>query len=320
MIPNDRRVEGFTFVENGTTVAKLPRGYLERGLLITGAGLDTISVAGSAVRARGTPIRRISLLADNGKVLHAVVPADLIREQEYYEQMALAALVSPPPAATVAAHAFSFAIPLPFTEPMAALGNMTALPTWIYQELTLVIDWGGHAELVVGGTGVVTMSAVGLTALGIEEDFSALGPDANAWGRKMGRAIRAYLQVAAPAAATSEFNIDIPRSSEIRSLTIITEDADGQPTNAILNAATLLLNNSRMQIARKSAAAIRADNAKVFGISPPTGVYVLEFAEDRDISDVLVATALADLKLILDVTAVAGTIRVFQKRLEPGPG
>lgn len=316
MIPNDRRVEGFAYSENGTTSTKLPRGFLERGLLISGSGTDTISVIGTAVRSRGTPIRRIALLADNGKVLHSVVPADLIREAELYEQAALAAMVSPPPNFTVAAHAFSFAIPLMFTEPFAAMGNLTALPTWIYQELTLVIDWGGHPELVVGGVGVVTAS-VQLTALGIDEDFSSLG-DPYAWGRDMGRSIRAYSTVAAPGVATSEFSIDLPRTSDIRSIIIVTEDANGQPINTILNDVTLLLDNSRRQISRKPVAAIVADNAKVFGVAPMAGTYVLEFAEDRNIADVLQASRLADLKLVLNVTAVAGTIRVFTKRLEPG--
>lgn len=317
MLPNDRRVEGFTFSENGTTSTKLPKGLLERGLLITGAGILTISGAGSAVRTRGTPIRRIALHADNGVVLHSVVPSDLIREAELYEQTALSALVSPPPAATVAAHAFSFAIPLMFVEPFAAMGNVTALPTWVYQELTLVIDWGSHAQLVVGGAGAITTMAVALTALGAESDFSGMG-DARVWGRDMGRSMRSYVQVAAPGAASQEFAIEIARTADIRSLIIVTEDANGVPTDGILNDVTLQIDNIRRQFSRVPIAAIKVNNSKVFGIAPPVGTYVLEFADDRDIANVLEATRMSDLRLILNTTAVAGTIRVFQKRLAPG--
>lgn len=321
MLPNKRRVEGLTFSENATTEVRLPRGFLETGLVLSVAFTDTISVIATAARARGTPIKSISVVADGGKVLQSYRPSDAIRHAEIYEQTALANICAPPTLLTVAAHTGTCDIPILFAEPFAGDdGILTALPSWIYDELILRVEWGGHAQLYVGGTGVVTVQSLTVTANGVQADFSNVGEPAAVWGRKMGRSVTGFREVAAPAAVNTDFQFELPRTADIRSLMIVTEDANGQPVETILSAVTLEINNSLRQFARVPARMLRSENAKVFGVSMPTGTYLLEFAEDQVIGDVLEAGQMTALNLILDVAAVAGTIRVARRTIEAGPG
>ncbi len=319
MISNKRAIVGLNFVENGTTEVRIPKGFLERGLVLSGVGLDTISGAGSAVRARGAPIKSISIIGDNGKVLQVVRPHDVLVEAELYEQTALSSMVSPPASAAIGAQAFNFQLHLLFQEPFSGdQGARTALPTWTYDNLILRVEWGGHAELVVGGAGVVTISRLSLTADGIQEDFSSLG-DPFVWGKRLSKAVKGFKEVATGGAANSKFPIELPRTADFRSIVLVALDANGVPTNGLINAITLRVNNTVSQFAEVDGASLRSDNAKVFGVNMPPGVYVLEFAEDQDISRILEATKFTALDLQIDINAVANSqVRVYEKMIEPG--
>lgn len=321
MIPNKFRIPGLTFAENDTRRVKIPSGMLLESLVLSIGFTDTISSAATAARTYGVPIKKISLIVDGGKVLHSWRPSDLVREAQIYEQSALADLIAPPTALTAAAHTGTADIPLLFKEPFSNAGAATNLPTWLYDEVILEVEWGGHAECYQGGAGTVTIGStqsVDVTAIGVTQDFSSLG-DPYTWARKLGRTLRGYKEVDAPESADSEFIVELPRTADFRSILIVTEDANGHAANTIVNAVTLQVDNNLNQFNRVPARMLRADNAKVFGVSMPTGTHVLEFAEDMDISNILEATRMTALNLILDVTSTAGTIRVAYKRIESGP-
>jgi hypothetical protein len=318
MIPNKFQIPGLAFSENATTEVRIPKGLLLQGLVLSGSYTDTLSVAATSAKTRGVPIKNVSIIADGGKVLMSARPQDLIREAEIFEQTALAAIAAPPTAVAIGAQTGTFDIPLFFAEPFANDGMVSALPTWLYDEIVLRVDWGGHSQLYVGGTGVVSIAAgqsIQLTGLGVQDDFNKLG-DPYVWGRRLSRALRSYKEVAAPGAANTQFTIELPRTADVRSLVIVAEDANGVPVDTIINSATLELDNSVRLYNQVPYRMLRAENAKVFGVAMPPGVAILEFAEDRDISDILQATKLSALNLILDVNNPAGTIRVYQKRFE----
>lgn len=317
MLPNKRQLDGLTFAENATREVRLNKGFLEEGLLISAKYTDTISVAATSVRAFPIPIKQIQLVADGGKVLHSVRPGDLAREAQIYEQSALAPIITPPPAVGVGAQAGEFNLFLPFKEPFAAEGAITNLPTWIFDELLLKIEWGGHAEVMVGGTGVITVQQLDVVQVGVQDDFSALG-DPFVWGRQLLRSIRSFKEEVVTAVADQNFTIELPRTTDFRSIVLVTLDANLEPINTIINRVTLEIDSTLRQVSRVPYNSIRSDNAKLFGVALPNGVSILEFAEDQDIvpPNILEATKMSKLDLIIDKAAVAGTIRVYQKRIE----
>jgi hypothetical protein len=320
MIPNKRQRVGLEFAENQTREVKLSKGFLETGLILSGAYVATVTADGTAVRQYAVPIKSISLIGDGGKVIHSVKPKDLIAEALIYEQAPLAAILSKPSNFTIVGgpYAGRFDIRLPFEEAFADKGDVTMLPTWMYDELTLRVEWGSHAELFVGGAGSVAM-AVAPTVVqdGVEDDFSGLG-DPFTWGAQLLRSLRSYKEEAVTAVAADEFEIELPRTADIRSLFIVTEDANGEPVGTILTDATLLINNNQRQLSKVPAFAIRQDNATLYGVTMPTGYHVVEFAEDGDIlpPGIMPARQFTALDLVLKKAAVAGTIRVYLKRLE----
>lgn len=319
MITNKFRIPGLVFVENGTREVNIPKGMLLQSLLISGAYTDTVSSAATAAKTYGVPIKLISLIGDGGKVLHSWRPGDIAREAVIYEQASLADILSPPTATTAAAHTGTFDLELLFMEPFSNAGIATALPTWMYDNLVLRVDWGGHDEVYQGGAGAVTIESgqsIDVAGVGITEDFSKMGNPFE-WAKRLGRALRSFKEVAT-ADADANFTIDLPRTADIRSLVLVTEDSNGQPTNAVINKVSLLIDNTVSQYNQVNGRQLRANNAKVFGVSMPTGVYVLEFAEDQDISHILEATKMTALQLVLDVSGTDGTIRVAQKRIEAG--
>jgi hypothetical protein len=324
MLPNKFAINGLVFSENNTTEVRLPKGMLLSELLLSGSYTDTIAGASAtAAKTYGAPIKTISLVADGGKVLHTARPADLIREGQIYEQCFITDINAPPTVLTVGAQTGSFDIPLPFVEPFANQGYTTALPTFIYDELILRVEWGSHAQIYQPGasTGIVTIAAtqsINVTGIAMQENFVPLG-DPFVWGRKLSRSLRSFKEVALPGAAQTNFTIDLPRTADIRSLLITFEDANSQPSDALCNFVTLEVDNNLRQFNTMLYRALRSNNSKVFGMigtGMPKGCCVLDFAEDRDITKILEATKMTALNLILDVPATAGTVRVFQKRIE----
>jgi len=319
MLPNKRRLEGLEYSAGNTREVRLAKGFLEEGLMLSGTYTSTVTTDATAVRAYAMPIQQIQLVADGGKVLHSVRPADLVIEQLIYEQAAVADMLTPPDTFTIVGGPYScaFQLLLPFREPFAREGRITNLPSWIYDELLLRVQWGDHAQVFVGGVGSTVMDTLSVVQAGIQDDFSALG-DPFVWGRKLLRSLRSYREVASAAVADQQFTVELPRTADYRSIVIVTEDSDGEPVGTIVNSVTLEIDNTLRQYSLVPQATMRQDNGKIFGVSMPAGVQVLEFAEDEDIipPNILEATKMTSLNLILDKAAIAGTIRVFMKRIE----
>lgn len=303
------------FIENGVTEAKLTRGMVMFGLVLSVVYSVTLTGAATSVRALALPIKRLSLIGDNGKVLHSIVPADAITKARLYEQTPLAALLTPPTVTTTGTQSGEAHLPLFFKQAFADNGDLTSLPTFAYDDLTLRVEWGSVAELFVGGVGSVAVTVGNSTFTQLDAaDFPM--PDPIALARSLGVSVDRYKQAAATGVANREFPISVPVTADIRAIILTTEDANGEPTNAILNTVTLLENNSVRVYSNVPAKTLRADNAKIYGGTMPTGVCVIEFAEDGDISDIYAATKKDTVDLLLDVAAVAGNIRAHFVTIE----
>lgn len=314
MLPNRFAINGLTFAENESREVRVPRGYLLLGLVLAGDYTDTVSADATAVRAYASPIKSIEVITDGGTVAHSIKPSDLVRENLLLDQTPIAAQLTVPAAVTAGARTGSFVFSLNFAEAFAENGVQTALPSWIYDEVILRINWGGHAQVMRGGAGVVTMQNVSLTGSAGEEDLNAPG-DPKVWGRQMRKSGRSYKEVAAPAVAQSEFTIDVPRDADLRSIMIVAEDANGDASDAIVTHASLEIDNHRRQFNKVPWGVVRMENAKVYGVQVPAGTAVLEFAEDRDLADLLEAERMSALTLILGTSATAGTIRAVFKKI-----
>jgi hypothetical protein len=328
--PNKRLLPGLTFAQGLTTEVKLAKGFLERGVILSGNYSATVAVADAlAVRAFPIPIASLSLISDGGKVLHSVKPADLIREQQVYEQTPLAAMLPTVPSGfTIAGSPYtgSFELPLSFRSLFAVQGDATDLPSWMYDELTLRVEWGGVGSLFVpdaGTVSVITMTRLDVVQDGLDFAQQGLG-DPFQWGRNLLRSLRSFKEAVVTAVADQNFTIELPRTADVRAIVIFQESGTagatlGEPIGTLINYVTLQIDNALNKFNRVPFSALRGDNAKLFGAPLPTGMAVLEFAEDGDIlpPNILPARAMTALNLIIDKAAIAGTIRVMLLRVEP---
>lgn len=319
MLPNKRRLVGLVYAENLTREVKLAKGFLETGLILSGAYTSTIGTGATAVRSYAMPIKNVSIIGNNGKVIQSWKPPDIVRESEVYEQAAKTAMLTVPAGFGPAAHAGEFNLFIPFASLFALESNATALPTWIYDELILRVEWGSAAEIFVGPfiTPSTVMDSLDVIQVGIQDDFSALG-DPFIWGRQLPRHLVGYKEAASVAVADGEFTIELPRTADMRSIFLISLDSDGEPIDTLVKNVTLKIDNTIEQLSKVVQRSLRADNAKLFGVAMPTGLQVLEFAEDKDIipPNILEATRMTALDLVIDKAAVAGTIRAMFDRIE----
>jgi hypothetical protein len=309
-----KRSYPIAFLESGQTEAKINRGLLLLGLMISVIYTATVTTGATSVRAVPTPAKRITVLADGGKVLHAIKGQDAIAKARVFEQTALANLVTPPSAVGVAAYPNCEAhYPIFCEQPFADNGKATALPSWAYGDLTLRIDWGTHADLFVGGVGSISAAVATFTQI---EAAGISIPNPKLFASTLGVSVDRAKEAAQTALAAAEFVINLPTLADVRALMITCEDANGEPTNAILNKVSILENNTTRVYSLVPAKTIRADNAKKYGLAMPVGVFIVDFSEDRDITQIYPATKKDTLDVVLDVLAVAGTIRVHSITIE----
>lgn len=315
-----RRVE-IPFLENGTTSAKLPRGILEMQAIISLAYSINVTVAGTAVRPRGSPIKRVQLIADGGKVLHTWKPQSLVKYVEAFEQLATGAVVSPLTGFGIGVQTGSVDLPLPFATPRSQdEGIITALPTWAYDELTVVVDWGNVTDVLVGAAAAgVTTAVDSFITLDGKTGLGNLG-DGKSLARGLGVAVTSYREYAS-AAANPTFLVDLPRTADIARVIIDAEDTTNgnEPAVVLLNAITFLENNVVRLFSNVKGRVVRNNNAKVYGLlnGALPGQYVIDFAEDQSLDTIYAATEKDSAQLILDVAAGSFNIRVTTLGIEP---
>lgn len=305
-------------VDGGTSTHTLTPGQLEEGVLISVLYSANVTAVGTAVRTYSMPVRRISLVAGS-TTLQQWRASDLIRIAQIFEQTPIGALLVPASGVAIANYTNLEAhIPLMFRQPGRGDKNdATSIPTWAYKkgvnDLQLVIEWGSVTDLLTGApTGAVTFTARGATVTQLDyADVAIPGNDSMAFARQFPVNLSSYKELVQLAVANTEAEIDIGTLVNIRALMIVTElTSTGEPTNTLVNKITLKEDNSLNVHENLPWASIRADNAKHFGLTLPTGVAILDFAEDGDIFKIYRAQQKQSVKMILDTAAVAGTVRV----------
>lgn len=305
-------------VDGGTSDYQITRGMVMAGVMISVLYAVNVTTAGAAVRSRSLPIRRISLIGDNGKTIQAWLARDLISMAQIFEQTPIGGLLTPASGFAIANYtALEAHVPLQFIETRAKAGEKTALPSFAYQNLTLRIEWGSVTDLLTGTpVGPITFTAAGATVTQL--DYADLViRDAAAVARALRVNVSRYVEVAASGVAQSGLELDLGTTADIRGILIASEVATGELANTIVSAVTMKEDNTLSVFQSVPWASLRADNAKHFGMTLPAGLAVIDFAEDGDIDAIYRATTKNKVKLLFDVLAVAGTIRAALLTIEP---
>lgn len=321
-------------VDSGVSVYPLTRGMIERGLVISAPYSLAVTTSGTAVRAIAIPIRRVSLVTDNGKYLQSWRARDLVRIAQVFQQAPLAGMVTPPSNYTSGGSPYTGIchVPLFFQQPRS-ISRDTSLPTWAYTTLNLVIEWGSVQDLLVDGNsnlaGTITFTGPsggvgGVVVTQLDEADVRLTPaKAAAFVSSQAVNVGRYNELVQAAAANPAGLIDLGTTADIRAILITSELAavgggtQGEPTDTIVNAVSLRENNTAYPIKTVPWATIAGDNAKEFGVTMPTGVRVIDFAEDGDFLNVYRASRMQNVNLELNTAAVAGTVRAALLTIEP---
>jgi hypothetical protein len=300
-------------VDGGSSDFVLNKGMIEAGVVVSVKYSVNVTTAGTAVRARAIPIRRILLKGDNGVTLQAWKAVDLLAIAQVFDQAATGALVVPPSGFAIANYTLCEAhIPLSFEQRGEHIenGDKYAIPTWAYNTVTLTIEWGSVTDLLVGApVGLVTFTPAG--AVVTQEGYGGVViSDGRSVAAQMPVSAARYYEFANPAVAnlTAEL-MDIGNTTNVRGLLITCEAATGEPTNGLLDTVSLVENGNLSVVSAIPWASLRARNARTYGVAMPTGVAIIDFADDGDLEHLYLASMKNKVKLIGSTLAVAGTIR-----------
>lgn len=325
MFPSRQTYSGWNTApaDGGVSEMKLTPGMILSGLMLSVLYSVNVTTAGAAVRTRSLPIKRVSLIGDNGKYIHSIKGVDLITKALIFEQTPVGALLVPASGFAIANYtALEAHVPIFFRQPHADNGDKTSLPTYAYQNLTLRVEWGSVTDLLTGTpVGPITFTANGQTVTQI--GAAGLGLDAMrgaAIARILKLSVDRYVEVTQGAVAATDLELKIGNTSDVRAMLLTSElTSTGEPTDTIVNSLRLTENNSVNVYASVPWKTLKAENARVFGLTMPTGVALIDFAEDRDIDNIYPASLKDAVSMFFNTAAVAGTIRAHLMTIERSP-
>lgn len=311
-------------VDGGTSEMQLTRGALMHGLMLSIIGYTfNVTVAGLAVRTRSVPVKEVSIIGPDNDVLFSAKGVDLIAKALIFEQTPAGALLTPAPGFAIANYTGLEAhIPIHFQQPHAGNGVLSSLPSWAFKALTLRVKWGQATDLLTGApTGTITFPTNSCTVTQLEAGGVSFGTpaQARAYARSRLLSVDRFTEVQQAAVAATELELKIGNTSDIRAIMITAEGSNGEPIDTVINSVTLKENNRVSVYAGMPWKALKADNAKIFGLVMPTGVGVIDFAEDGDISDIYRGRMKDSVSLFFNTNAVAANIRAHLMTLAPSP-
>lgn len=306
-------------VAGGTSSIALKGRTLIEGLTLSVKYATTLTGAGSGVRAISVPVKRI-IIRNGSKIIQVIKGTDAIRKALIMDQVPLASMVTAASAAAVATYsALEAHIPIYFRHPHAdpTKASKLSLAPWVYKDLTITVEWGTVADLFTdGGTLAGTIAFTANEQRVIQHSVGGLViPDYKYLAAVQKTAIETYVETTQAAAASLALERILQPNDDIRAIMLVAElTSTGEPTNTIVNTVTLKANRSDVLYDAIPWQSIRAKNAKDYGATLPTGVAILDFADDGDTDSIFEGSkgGIDLLSLFYDTAAVAGTIRAHE--------
>lgn len=324
-IPSKRAVpEQPVFTAGRTVEVKLQKGYLEESITIHIDGTVTLTAAATGFVPRGSVLQEVRLKGNQNDVLQAWLAHDLVIEQVIYEQNAESNQITLPSSTAIGGpYAFSSSHTLSLREPFAdKLGDLTMLPTWLYDSLILQLVFGDATNLYTGITaaqGTLSVPNVYVTQNGVL-DYpmpTQFAGNTVAFGAALGKAYKSY-DTETFSGAKPAFPVDVPLTNDIRSMIILAYNASGVLDDTVIQSVNFKANNNT-DINNHPWVTQKAENARVFGVPMPPGVIIIDSSEDKDIRHLYEVTGWSKASLIFATTA-AGTVRVAYRKLAAGRG
>ena len=313
-----------------TSTMKLTPGLVLQGFVLSVFYTVNVTGAGLAVRTRSVPIRRIALKAGN-KYIKIIKAVDALTYAQLVAGNAMGAMVVPANGAAVAFYGGLEAhIPIYFCEPFAENGDLTAMPSWAYQDLIVEVEWGDVTDLFTdGGTlaGAIAFDGAALSGIAQLEVANLNVGNGVSFAKAAQVSVERYVEAQQGAVANLELELPLlngPRQIDrIRSIQITQElTSNGEPTASIIKSVSLKENNSTLLYTKVPRQTLVEENVRIYRQSPagPGGaVLMIEFAEDKNIASVYNAADKRALSLVLETAAVAGNIRAAMRIIEASP-
>jgi len=328
-VKNRQRVE-LAFTENVAVDTEIKRGPMFDKLIIDVPWTSTVTADATAVRTRGAPIKTISFIGDANKTYYSAKLQDIIRMQEIFKAASLAQILTSPSGVTAAGGPYTGRVKLtiPFTSPHADMGELTSLASWrISKDPKLRIEWGSHAQVYRGGTGstAVTSGLAHVMLVSVSGFAVPAGMNVNEYGDSLGVKVETYDEKTYTA-ANAALKQEVPTTADLRAIVITGEDNNGDPLSEAEMAKIsfdLKENTYSTVQAGINLGTLRAQNVEDYGFSSalPPGTAVLDFADDKDILNLYLATTKASVDLVFNVAVPAAgtyTLRCHFIGIEPG--
>lgn len=319
-------------VDGGTTTYSLSPGMVESGFTISAPYSANVTAVGLAVRVYPLPVRRVIVADKFGNTLHIWRARDLVPFAQIYEQTPLAAQFTGPSGFAIANYTGLIChLHLTFDQIGPKIspedGMRTGLPTFAYGKdgLLVTVEWGSVTDLLTGTpTGTITFGPASAAAGApiIEQiDYADLRiPNPRQFASQMDIAVNRYKEIS-QAAATANAALELPLDTDanIRALMLIQETANGEPTETLVDTVTMTEDNVLSPYVNRPWATIKAENAKHFGLTMPTGIVVIDFAEDGNVDRDAIYRAVDKNKvsLFFKTEAVIGTVRAAMLTIKP---
>ncbi|HEY6141572.1 MAG TPA: hypothetical protein VI670_27755 [Thermoanaerobaculia bacterium] len=292
---------------------KIDRRDLLDAINLTVKGEVNVSVAGTVVTQGVLAyIQAITVYLGTVPIIGPLTGRDIY---EYLKVFHRQAPVVTDPGSGTGVKPFSVTVKLPFASLHAFQAILTALPAWAYPEITLEVQYGALSDLYTGGTATLQNLAaiVSLDALKPSPDESAkLLGDPGMYA--VHRITAKQKQVAV---SEDHFVIPLSRGAGKRGLLIRSTDA-GVLSDAIITEFSVI-KDGNPETFRQDWTRLKEQDQAVYELAMSTGVAVLDYAEDRDIVNILDARSADQLDFDAKVVIGGGTtlVRIVEDDLLP---
>jgi len=293
---------------------KIDRRDLLDALNVTVKGEVNVSSAGTPVTQGVLAyVQAITVYLGTVPIIGPLTGRDIY---EYLKVFHRQAPVVTDPGAGTGVKPFAVTFKLPFASLHAAeRAILTALPSWAYPEITLEVQYGALADLYTGGTAT-------LQNLAAIVSLDALRPSPDESGRLLGDpGMYAVHRITAKQrqvlVGEDHFVIPLSRGAGKRGFLIRTTDA-GVLVDTIISEFSII-KDGNPETFRQDWTRLKEQDQAVYELAMSTGVAVLDYAEDRDIVNILDARSADQLDFDAKVVVGGGAtiVRIVEDDLLP---